>query len=58
MGLTRSTFYDEPTHAADDTAIVEAIAEICDESSITVGAVSVPLSVSRASSSTTRRSVV
>lgn len=31
MGLARSTFYDEPTQAADDTAIVEAIAEICDE---------------------------
>jgi hypothetical protein len=25
MGIARSTFYDEPTAALDDTAIVEAI---------------------------------
>src|SRR6202044_3552246 len=31
MGIARSTFYDEPTAALDDTAIVEAIAAICDE---------------------------
>jgi putative transposase len=31
MGLARSTDYDEPTAPADDTAIVEAIAAICDE---------------------------
>ncbi|WP_343058488.1 IS3 family transposase [Microvirga mediterraneensis] len=31
MGLPRSTYYDEPTAPADDTAIVEAIAAICDE---------------------------
>ncbi len=31
MGIARSTFYDEPTAAHDDTAIVEAIAAICDE---------------------------
>ncbi len=31
MGIARSTFYDEPTLAQDDTAIVEAIAAICDE---------------------------
>ena len=31
MGIARSTFYDEPTVAQDDTAIVEAIAAICDE---------------------------
>jgi putative transposase len=31
MGIARSTFYDEPTHAADDTAIVAAMAGICDE---------------------------
>ena len=31
MGLARSTFYDEPAHEADDTAIVEAIAAICEE---------------------------
>ncbi len=31
MGLPRSTYYDEPTAPADDTAIVEAIATICDE---------------------------
>jgi len=31
MGLPRSTYYDEPTAPADDTAIVEAIAIICDE---------------------------
>jgi putative transposase len=30
MGIARSTFYDEPTLAQDDTAIVEAIAAICD----------------------------
>lgn len=31
MGLPRSTYYDEPTAPADDTAIVEAIAAVCDE---------------------------
>jgi putative transposase len=31
MGIARSTFHDEPTAAHDDTAIVEAIAAICDE---------------------------
>ena len=31
MGIARSTFYDDPTAALDDTAIVEAIAAICDE---------------------------
>jgi hypothetical protein len=31
MGMARSTFYDQPIHAADDTAIVAAMAEICDE---------------------------
>jgi putative transposase len=31
MGMARSTFYDGPIRAADDTAIVEAIAAICDE---------------------------
>ena len=30
MGIARSTFYDKPG-AQDDTAIVEAIAAICDE---------------------------
>ncbi len=31
MGLPRSTYYDEPAAPPDDTAIVEAIAAICDE---------------------------
>ena len=31
MGLARSTYYDEPGSAADDTALVEAIEAICDE---------------------------
>ena len=31
MGIARSTCYDEPELALDDTAIVEAIAAICDE---------------------------
>jgi len=31
MGIARSTFYDTPTAAHDGTAIVEAIAAICDE---------------------------
>ena len=31
MGIARSTFYDLPTTVHDDTAIVEAIAAICDE---------------------------
>lgn len=31
MGLARSTFYDHPARAADDTAIVEAMFAICDE---------------------------
>jgi putative transposase len=32
MGLARSTFYDAPSTTPDDTAIVEAIAAICDVS--------------------------
>jgi transposase InsO family protein len=31
MGIARSTFYDLPTAVHDDTAIVEAIAAICEE---------------------------
>jgi hypothetical protein len=31
MGIVRSTFYDRPAAAHDDTAIVEAIASICEE---------------------------
>ena len=31
MGIARSTFYDRPTAVNDDTAIVEAVAAICDE---------------------------
>lgn len=31
MGLARSTFYDAPAREADDTAIVEAIAAVCEE---------------------------
>jgi putative transposase len=31
MGLSRTTFYDQPRSAADDTAIVEAIVAICNE---------------------------
>ncbi|MEE7461041.1 hypothetical protein MFUR16E_06635 [Methylobacterium fujisawaense] len=30
MGLARSTFYDAPRQAADETALVEAMAAICD----------------------------
>lgn len=31
MGISRSTYYDAPVSAPDDTAIVETIAAICDE---------------------------
>jgi len=31
MAISRSTFYDAPVSAPDDTAIVEAIAAVCDE---------------------------
>ena len=31
MGISRSSFYDQPIAAHDDTAIVEAITTICDE---------------------------
>ena len=31
MGIARSTFYDRPIAVNDDTAIVEAVAAICDE---------------------------
>ena len=31
MGIARSTYYDRPENPTDDTAIVEAIATICDE---------------------------
>ena len=30
MGIARSTYYDRPERAADDTAIVEAMFAICD----------------------------
>ncbi len=31
MAISRSTFYDAPVSAPDDTAIIEAIAAVCDE---------------------------
>ena len=31
MGITRSTYHDQPKRAADDTAVVEAMSAICDE---------------------------
>ena len=31
MGIARSTFYDKKPATLDDTALVEAIAAICDE---------------------------
>jgi putative transposase len=31
MGISRSSFYDQPIVVHDDTAIVEAIAAICDK---------------------------
>lgn len=31
MGVARSTYYDAAPMSTDDTAIVEAIAAICDE---------------------------
>ena len=31
MGIARSTYYDRPEKAVDDTAIVEAMFAICDE---------------------------
>jgi hypothetical protein len=31
MGISRSTYYETPVSTPDDTAIVEAIAVICDE---------------------------
>ena len=31
MSLARSTYYDLPSGAADDTAIVEALFAVCDE---------------------------
>src|SRR4029077_7212743 len=31
MGIARSTLYDEPIRQADDTAVVAAMAGICDE---------------------------
>lgn len=51
MGIARSTYYDRPKHMADDTAIVEAMFEVCDET-----VVSAPLCGSWALSSITRRS--
>ncbi|KAB7783824.1 IS3 family transposase [Methylorubrum populi] len=30
MGLARSTYYDAPTRVADDTALVESMAAVCD----------------------------
>ena len=31
MGIARSTYYDRPEHLADETAIVEAMFEVCDK---------------------------
>jgi putative transposase len=31
MGISRSTYYEQPISGPDDTAIVEAIAAICEE---------------------------
>ena len=31
LGLARSTFHENPGHSADDIAIVESMAAICDE---------------------------
>ncbi len=31
MGIARSTYYDYPERPADNTAIVEAMFEVCDE---------------------------
>jgi putative transposase len=31
MNIARSTFYDQPVRSTDDTAVVEAMASICDE---------------------------
>jgi putative transposase len=31
MGIARSTYYDQPKKSVDDTALVDAIAAICDE---------------------------
>ncbi len=31
MGISRSSFYDPPPVELDDTALVEAMAAICDE---------------------------
>lgn len=31
MGIARSTYYDQPARPIDDTALVEAIAAICEE---------------------------
>jgi putative transposase len=31
MGISRSSFYDQPPVAQDDISIVEAIAAICDK---------------------------
>ncbi|MER9776562.1 hypothetical protein [Mesorhizobium sp. M0220] len=43
MGPSRSTYYDRPEMTADDTAIVEAIAAICDDFEHYGCAVSEPL---------------
>jgi hypothetical protein len=31
MGIARSTYYERPSETSDDTALVEAIASICEE---------------------------
>ncbi|MER9082085.1 hypothetical protein [Mesorhizobium sp. M0895] len=50
MGIARSTYYDRPEKAADDTAIVEAIFATATSSSSTVIAASALRCVSKASS--------
>jgi hypothetical protein len=37
MGIGRSTYYDEPKRSADDTALVEAMHAIKDDSRPTAG---------------------
>ena len=48
MGIARSTYYDAPKRAADDTALVEAMHAIKDDLRLTAGGGCRRLSASRA----------
>ena len=56
MGIARSTYYEAPSAMPDDTTLIAAITDICNEFEPMVGAASAQLCASMASSLTTNGS--